>query len=268
MVSVVLPVHPGLAGLVTSMVGFDLRLHRDASHFGEPGTSATLLIALDDPFDVGWAGESSSGYSTLVAGLHTRPSIVRTHGRQYGLQLALTPLGVRALLSVPMSEITCQLVTLDHVSGAFLSGLQERLRVEDWDDRLRLVEEVLLRRAADASTDPWPEVVEAWRILWATGGQVRVDDVARHVGWSRRYLTTRFTEEMGLGPKQAARLHRYTRSRRLVERGAPPVDVAARCGFSDQAHLSREWKQLGGQSPSTWQEFPILQDGTPAATAD
>ena len=42
----------------------------------------------------------------------------------------------------------------------------------------------------------------------------------------------------------------------------PLAEVAAECGYADQAHLAREWSELAGCSPTTWlrEEFPFLQD--------
>ena len=80
-----------------------------------------------------------------------------------------------------------------------------------------------------------PEVTEAWRLLRATGGRCRVDDVARRVGWSRRHLAGRFAAEHGIGPKQAARLMRFEHARGLVLSGGRLADVAARTGYADQA---------------------------------
>lgn len=85
------------------------------------------------------------------------------------------------------------------------------------------------------------------------------------MGWSRRHLTERFTREFGLSPKDAARVVRFHRSRLLVARSNRPrlADVAAACGYYDQAHLAREWNDLAGCSPSAWlaaEEFPSVQD--------
>jgi AraC-like DNA-binding protein len=42
------------------------------------------------------------------------------------------------------------------------------------------------------------------------------------------------------------------------------ADIAARCGYYDQAHLDRDWRALTGLSPTAWlsHELPFVQDGT------
>jgi AraC-like DNA-binding protein len=70
-----------------------------------------------------------------------------------------------------------------------------------------LVDEFLLRRAQDGP-DPAPEVAWAWRRLVATGGRLPISRLAGEVGWSHKHLISRFTQQVGLPPKTAARLVR------------------------------------------------------------
>src|SRR5215467_6717236 len=119
-----------------------------------------------------------------------------------------------------------------------------------------------------------PEVGQAWRLLLASGGVSNVSGLAAEIGWSDRHLRGRFREETGLTPKAAARVIRFDRARRLLQRRAaaatalPPLaDLAADCGYYDQAHLAREFRDLAGCPPSAWlaQEFRIVQAGPGAA---
>ena len=93
-----------------------------------------------------------------------------------------------------------------------------------------------------------PEVAHAWDVLCASGGKTPVAAVAEEVGWSRRHLAQRFGAELGLSPKTAARVLRFERSRGLlVSRRRPRLaDVAATAGYADQAHLTREWREIAG----------------------
>ena len=87
--------------------------------------------------------------------------------------------------------------------------------------------------------------------------------VADDVGYSRRHLATLVRAECGLTPEggAAARPLRGARERLL---GTAPASLRwrPRCGYADQAHLTREWVALAGCTPTTWlrEEFPFLQD--------
>lgn len=104
----------------------------------------------------------------------------------------------------------------------------------------------------------------------AAGGRLPVAEIARRVGWSRRHLAERFRAETGLGPKEAARVVRFDRARRVLSdraRGGRLPDLAALAadgGFADQAHLTREWQAFTGLPPTRWlaEELLFVQDGT------
>ena len=123
--SVSRPLHPALQPYVARCVGYDYRLPTDAVHHGLPSTALTLIWAFDAPLDCGWLGAPDADRDwTLVAGLHSTPSLVRTHGVQVGLQLSLTPQGARALLGVPAAALASTLVSGDRV------GLPDALHAE------------------------------------------------------------------------------------------------------------------------------------------
>jgi AraC-like DNA-binding protein len=89
-------------------------------------------------------------------------------------------------------------------------------------------------------------------------------------GWSGRHLAGRFRAEIGLTPKTAARVIRFSRARNLLitrvtaDREHSLADLAACCGYFDQAHLAREFRSLAGCPPSQWiaEEFRNVQAGS------
>jgi transcriptional regulator GlxA family with amidase domain len=98
--------------------------------------------------------------------------------------------------------------------------------------------------------------------LVATGGAVRVEQLARETGWSRRHLSARFREEVGMPPKAFARLVRFQRAAGLLRAGADLADAAYACGYADQPHMNRDFRDLFGAPPS---QLPFVQDGAAAA---
>jgi AraC-like DNA-binding protein len=246
--------HSVVRPLVTRYVGYaqdDVTL---AVHRGLPSRHVTLVISLAGP--VRMAGQS---LQALVGGLHTRAVLIRQDRVQEGVQLELDPLGVRTLFGVTAAELSGEVADLAEFG---LGWLPERLRELSWRERFALLDEVLAARAVEPVVPP-PELGEAWRRLRGADGRVRVADLADEVGWSRRHLGERFRAELGLAPKQAARVLRFERAGRLLRSGRTDLAaLAAECGFYDQAHLTNEWRALAGCTPGTWiaEELPFLQD--------
>jgi transcriptional regulator GlxA family with amidase domain len=115
-----------------------------------------------------------------------------------------------------------------------------------------------------------------WQALLSARGEVSISGLARETGWTSRHLGARFRAEIGLSPKAAARVVRFDRARRLLQRrvaagGAPALaDLAAACGYYDQAHLAREFRSLAGCPPSHWvtEEFRNVKPRRPSQGKD
>nr|WP_230416296.1 helix-turn-helix domain-containing protein [Micromonospora tarapacensis] len=55
----------------------------------------------------------------------------------------------------------------------------------------------------------------------------------------------------GYGPKTLARILRMRRALALARTGVPLAEVAARTGYADQAHLTRDTRALTGLPPTS-----------------
>ncbi|MFJ6674517.1 helix-turn-helix domain-containing protein [Actinosynnema sp. NPDC091369] len=73
-----------------------------------------------------------------------------------------------------------------------------------------------------------------------------VGDLAWSLGLSARQLHRRSLAAFGYGPKVLHRVLRFDRAVKLAWDGVPFADVAQRTGYADQAHLSREVRELAG----------------------
>lgn len=250
-----------LAPYVNSLHVYDVDLGRPGVHRGLPSTSLTLVLPVDEPLDVAWAGRSASRRVdwSSVSGLHASPAEIRHSGRQRGVQLALTPAGARALLGVPAAALSGELLALDEVAP-HLRGLPDAVAQVAAAQRPRVVARALIQSLARLDRPaPRAEVGEALARLTRGAG---VQQVADAVGLSRRHLGELVRAEYGLAPKTLQRIGRFEASKRLMATGTPLTDVASSCGYADQAHLTREWVELAGCPPGTWrrEELPFLQD--------
>jgi AraC-like DNA-binding protein len=264
----------GLRPFLAFYTGYRQRGLPPARHRGLPSPYLTLIFTMEEPLDVAAhpdPRQRPASYDSLIGGLHLAPAMITHPGRQSGVQVALRPLGCRALFGVPAAE----LAGLDVDAAAVLGdGVVDEIRGRmrdglDWPCRFAALDAVLtglLRPERCAAVAP--EVTYACRRL--LGGAVPIADVAAEVGWSGRHLTGRFRAEVGLRPKEAARVARFDRARRAVRPGARLADVAAAHGFADQSHLVREFRALAGCTPTRWlaDEFGFVQAATGAVGDD
>ncbi|MPQ97589.1 helix-turn-helix domain-containing protein [Modestobacter sp. I12A-02628] len=224
-----------------------------AVHRGLPSPWLTLIITVDEPLQVREhpdPAQPAGTFDTLLGGLHTRPALVAHGGRQAGVQLALHPLGARALLGLPAGELAGRDLPADAVLGPAAHELHERLAAAPyWAARFAAVDDVLLRLLRHPAPDA--DLALAWELLLRGAG---VGAVAHELGWSPRRLSARFAVDVGLSPRTTARVARFHRARWQLQRSprAPLAGLAVGCGFYDQAHLAREFRALAGLSPTRW----------------
>jgi AraC-like DNA-binding protein len=260
--------HPALRHLVRDYVGY-VGPAGPPLHRGLPSSCATLVVSIAEPIRIVEGPGASGGavaWQGVVGGLHLRPVMIRPGAHDHGVQLALHPLGLRALLGVCAAELADTAANLRDLPVAWAGSLPERIaEAASWPEVFRTLDDVLT--SATSPVTLVPEIRQAWRTMLASRGTRPVADVAEAVGWSRRHLAARFTAETGIGPKQAARLVRFEHSRAALRSGdyRSLADLAFRCGYYDQAHMANEWRDLAGCAPGTWlrEEFPYLQDAPP-----
>ena len=215
-----------------------------------------LVISFGEPFAIGLGREPTQRdqIGSFAAGLYAGPVVIDLFGASHCLQIDFTPLGARRFFRMPMSELADRMVQLDDVLGPEGQALREKLgNVPDWSTRFVLAERFVLSRTAD-SPPPSTEIKLAFARMAGCNGRIAVSRLAASVGWSRKHLTEKFRAELGLGPKSVSRIIRLDRAMSEARCGHGGwADIAAGCGFADQAHLAREFQDLAGLSPSSWQ---------------
>jgi AraC-like DNA-binding protein len=230
--------------LYRPLYGFEQENEGFASWLEPPRPAVTLMVDFEgsitangEPLPNAWMGGLDQSYT--IVGV----------GRRYAsLDLELTPLGAYTVLGQPMTELAGQCVPLVELFGP---ELIERLREASvWEERFDVIERFLLARAT-AGPRPTPAVDWAVARLHQTGGGARIATLAAELGCSRRYLTRRFADEVGLPPKALARQIRFARvCARLRQEPTAWARLASEAGYCDQAHLSRDFRELAGTTPT------------------
>ena len=110
-----------------------------------------------------------------------------------------------------------------------------------------------MSRPARGGLTPWQER-RAREILHANIKRgVALKEVARECGLSVGYFSHAFRRTLGVAPHKWLIEQRIVLSKeKLRDDGLSLSDVAAECGFSDQSHLTRVFRQTVGVSPGAW----------------
>lgn len=179
----------------------------------------------------------------LLVGPRTSRSVVRSSTFAAGMSLG--GVGLRALSDIPVRELVDEVVDADDVleGGRWTRCLEGSDAAAILD---RLEHEALRHLRIDTERNQLATIAER-----AIRDGARLDAVASAVGADRRRLVPAFREAVGLAPKQYQRILRFQRSLRAMRAPtpAPLAAIAASCGYADQAHMSRDFKEFSGLTP-------------------
>ncbi len=80
-----------------------------------------------------------------------------------------------------------------------------------------------------------------------------IDDLANVVALSRSHFSRAFKRCLGFSPMEYVVVRRVERAKAMISGTKEPLAVVAlACGFADQAHLNRRFRDIVGISPGRW----------------
>jgi AraC-like DNA-binding protein len=221
----------------------------------EPATPGVVLIFGIGPelnlLDPDAPAGPAQRVSSFFGGPDDRCTVVEHDGEMRGVEVELTPPAARMIFRESMQALARRTVALEDLLGKEAPRLEDRLHeAPGWDERFDVVETLLAKRLADA--DPPPADVDwAWRRLTGARGRVRIAELSAELGCSRKHLGARFREHVGLPPSVVVRLLRFRRALELLSSPHRTIaEVAHDCGYYDQAHLDRDFRDFAATTPT------------------
>jgi AraC-like DNA-binding protein len=245
------PPHPALAAHVECM--WTARVPAQG-----PGAVHTHRVLPDNCVDILWQDGGEPGFAV---GMMSSAILVKSAGgdQQRTVAVRFKP-GVAGLfLGTPLHALTDQRADIDLLWGrSDAARLADALWACELSDRERIsvIEHQLLLQLqkAGATVSPGDALARAaLRALEASGGGLRIDDLALRLGVSRQHLAARFRDKVGLSPKLYARICRFRRATAALKTeptGTPDwAQLALECGYFDQSHLIHDFQEFAGGTP-------------------
>lgn len=184
----------------------------------------------------------------IVAGIRDRPYLKDISEASRSVGALLLPGAARALLGCSAEELSNRHVPLDAIAGRDAGTLYQRLlEANSPAHQIVLLQAFLLRRLQPVR-GLHPPIARAIAALRDGGGVAALVSAS---GYSHKRFIALFREQTGLAPKSFARVQRLQQVLRAPLH-CPLAELAQQAGYSDQAHLQREFLALTGLTPQAW----------------
>ena len=220
-----------------------------------PGPVTSLWVNLNcDAFrSLSETGRVRQVSGAMLAGPTSRACVIEFEEGRTHVSVLFNLGAAGRFFAQPLALFRDEQVALEDVWGRVGATLRERLlEAATPGDALGVLEDVLLGQLIQADRlGPDPSVAAA---ACALSRGVPVGEVADGLGLLPRTLRRRFTAQVGLTPKRFARVRRLQRVVRDLD-GQVQADwaaVAARHGYADQPHLTDEFRELAGVTPTEY----------------
>lgn len=190
----------------------------------------------------------------LLCGPHSSFFVIDTSQQASVIGVHFKPGGAFPFFKMPAGELHNLHVSLEDLWGHEAGLLRERLlEAQTPENKFQVLEECLLEQAC--------RPLERHRAVDCALGLFRnihtspaMADVSDQIGISSRHFIQLFSNEVGLTPKLFARVRRFQQVLQQIRTGSDFswADMAAGCGYFDQAHFIHDFKEFSGINPTTY----------------
>lgn len=187
----------------------------------------------------------------FLIGQLTQPYVVEPDGDTGTFVVRFHPNGFVPFASIPIKEMENTPVPLNTLFGTAGDTLEQLiLQADTTSERIRIMEEFLLRHLTDAKTIDTIVTSTIDTILTANG-QISVAELSEQNDIHRRQLARKFSSVIGLSPKQLSKTIRLQAALKklLTQQPSTLTDVAYDNEYYDQSHFIKDFREFTGLSP-------------------
>jgi AraC-like DNA-binding protein len=188
----------------------------------------------------------------FLVGIQTHPTTIASTATDTGtIGIELTPKGLYHLFKLSMHEITDRMVSFEELFGPWGARLQ--IRVGDAEDpkaKIALLQ-TALTHLLQQNEKEYALLDHTLDLLAQTHGMMRIQELAAHLGYTKRYLDRLFQEHVGVSPKSLASILRFQEVYQgWMQHQSPPFFRDQwPAYYYDQSHFIKEFKRFTGFTP-------------------
>jgi len=217
-----------------------------------PDTCTELFINYIDNAPTVISGKSTANYqrSFLVSRMN-RFMDVQSPVIAGLITVCFYPGATRHFFALPMNEIANDVTGLLHLWKGILVEIEERIvSAKTNDDRITILQQYLFKELKKNYKEDKTIEYCLWQMNCAKG-QLSIGNLSDTAGISNRQLLRRFNDQVGLSPKEFARITKFINSLSILKKypAMSLTEMAYESGYYDQAHFIHDYKEFSGYSP-------------------
>ena len=161
------------------------------------------------------------------------------------------PWGAYHFFSEPVSNFLDSTLSSERIWPENYTELTELVdKASSHEDRSQAVQRFLLDRLAEHRKED-TSLDRAVKLIRESKGQLSMEEIGKRTGLTKKQLERRFVPAIGTPPKTFARISRFLNICRHLEehQGKTLTELSYQCGYFDQAHFIKEFRQFSGFTP-------------------
>ncbi|GAB3998927.1 helix-turn-helix domain-containing protein [Spirosoma daeguense] len=188
--------------------------------------------------------------SPFMVGLLNQPALFYTKKRLEIIAIRCFPWTVFDLLGLPSDKDGVR--TVEHPIAQLQSSLDEWIQAGKIEEAIDQVKQYFLQTRTGVATDS--TLFKAGTAMLEAAGTIPVSRVAEAAHATVRTLERKFKQSSGYSVKDVSGLMRFeqVRNHLWLHPNANLAGLAHEFGYTDQAHLSREFKRYSGTTPAAF----------------
>lgn len=200
-------------------------------------------------FDYPGKNQTIKPKNALLIGQHSLINNRTVFKKFLSLQIVFQPGAMYRLLGIPLVELTNQLIEAEDIMGTEIESVNDQLyHALNHQAMITIAEQFLMNRITRIRKSAERIDLIAGQMLGLTQS---LDGYVANAFLSHRQFDRKFSDRMGISPKEYLRIVRFDLAYRM-KNNHPQMswfNIAIACGYYDYQHLYKDYREFTGFSP-------------------
>ncbi|WP_370634717.1 helix-turn-helix domain-containing protein [Cesiribacter sp. SM1] len=191
----------------------------------------------------------------FLYGQTLNPVTLSAQGAYQLVVLQLYPFASRYLLNIDPKVLNDECYDLHHLKGISIEEFYERLKTaNDLPTQIEIMSDLAEALLSTHTVKQDDRIQSTIHQIIQNRGLGRISEIRDQVYLTERTFERSFMNEVGLTPKQFAKIIQFQSSLEKIENVGSErfTDIAFDCGYADQSHFIRVFKSYTGLSPKQY----------------